>query len=106
LRAEGTIDVEHGPGWLARPMIWLMNLPAAGARQPVQLDVVEDGLELIWTRRIGGSMLRTRQSASGSRLVERSGLGRVSFDLSVEGAARFCIGSHRSTSPACPCHRR
>ena len=87
LRAEGTIDVEHGPGWLARPMIWLMKLPAAGLRQPVRLDVAEDGSELVWTRRIGGSILRTRQRASGSRLVERSGLGRVSFDLAVEDGA-------------------
>ena len=87
LRAEGTIDVEHGPGWLARPMIWLMKLPAAGPRQPVRLDVAADGSELVWTRRIGGSLLRTRQRASGSRLVERSGLGRVSFDLAVEDGA-------------------
>jgi uncharacterized protein DUF4166 len=81
------MDVEHGHGWLARPIIWLMKLPAAGLRQPVRLDVVEDGSELIWTRRIGGSILRTRQCASGSRLVERSGLGRISFDLAVENGA-------------------
>ena len=87
LRAEGTIDVEHGPGWPARLMISAMKLPAAGGRQPVELDVVEDDAELIWTRRIGSSVLRTRQSASGSRLVERSGVGRVSFDLVVEDGA-------------------
>ena len=68
-------------------MIWLMKLPAAGPRQPVRLDVAEDGPELVWTRRIGASILRTRQRASGSRLVERSGLGRVSFDLAVEDGA-------------------
>ena len=87
LRAEGTIDVEHGPGWLVRALVWLMTLPAAGLCQPVRLDVTEDGSELVWTRRIGGSILRTRQRASGSRLVERSGLGRVTFDLAVEGGA-------------------
>jgi hypothetical protein len=87
LRAEGTIDVEHGPGWLARQTVWLMNLPAAGLRQPVSLNVVEDGAELIWTRRIGGSLLRTRQRAIGSRLLERSGLGGVSFELSVKNGA-------------------
>jgi len=65
-------------------MIWLMKLPAAGPRQPVRLDVAEDGSDLVWTRRIGGSVLRTRQRASGSKLVERSGLGRVSFDLVVD----------------------
>ena len=87
LRAEGTMDVEHGRGWLARQMIWLMNLPAAGARQPVWLDVTGDGSELLWTRRIGRSTLRTRQRASGSRLVERSGLGCVSFHLAVDDGA-------------------
>ena len=90
LRAEGTIDVEHGPGWLARSMIWLMKLPAAGPRQPVRLDVAGDGSELVWTRCIGRSLLRTRQyatGANGSRLVERSGLGRVSFVLAVEDGA-------------------
>jgi hypothetical protein len=81
------MDVEHGPGWLTRPIIWLMKLPAAGPRQPVRLDVAEDGSELVWARRIGRSILRTRQCASGSRLVERSGLGRVSFDLAVEDGA-------------------
>jgi len=82
--------VEHGPGFLARPIIWLMKLPAAGLRQPVRLDVSQVGPELVWTRRIGGSMLRTRQYAtdgSGSRIVERSGVGRISFDLAVENGA-------------------
>src|SRR5262245_7387569 len=87
LRAEGTVDVEHGPGWLTPPMIWLMKLPASGLRQPVRLDVAQDGPELVWTRRIGRSVLQTRQRANGSRLVERSSLGRVSFDLAVEGGA-------------------
>ncbi len=86
LHAEGAINVEHGPGWL-RPMVWLMKLPAAGSGQSVRLDVAVDGSELVWTRRIGGSTLRTRQRASGSRLVERSGLGRVWFDLAVEDGA-------------------
>jgi hypothetical protein len=79
--------VEHGQGWFTRPMIWLMKLPAAGLRQPVRLDLNEDGPELVWRRRIGESILQTRQRAYGSRLVERSGLGRVSFDLAVEGGA-------------------
>ena len=81
------MDVEHGLGWLGRPVIWLMKLPAAGPRQPVRLDVSADGSALVWTRRIGGSILRTRQDASGSRLVERSGLGRIAFDLAVEDGA-------------------
>jgi Domain of unknown function (DUF4166) len=68
-------------------MIWLMKLPAVGPGQPVRLDVAEHGSELVWTRRIGRSTLRTRQRASDSRIVERSGLGRISFDLVVENGA-------------------
>jgi uncharacterized protein DUF4166 len=87
LQAEGTMDVEHGPRWLSRPMVWLMKLPHAGPRQPVRLDVAWDGSDLVWTRRIGRSVLRTRQCASGSKIVERSGVGRISFDLAVEDGA-------------------
>jgi hypothetical protein len=90
LHAEGTIDVEHGRGWLAATLIRLMHLPAAGLAQPVRLDVLGDGKEVVWTRRIGGSVLRTRQHAHGSRLIERSGLGRVAFNLDVDdGALRY-----------------
>jgi hypothetical protein len=81
------MGVEHGPGWLTPSIIRLMKLPAAGPGQPVRLDVAADGPELVWTRRIGRSVLQTRQRANGSRLVERSGLGRISFDLSAEGGA-------------------
>ena len=87
LRAEGMFDVEHGPGWLAPPLIWLMKLPPAGPHRPVRLNVTVHGAELVWTRRIGESMLQTRQCARGSRLVERSGLGCVAFELSVEDGA-------------------
>jgi hypothetical protein len=87
LRGEGTIDVEHGRGWLTRPLIRLMTLPAAGPGQPVSLDLARDGRDLVWTRRIGHSTLRTRQRASGVRIVERAGLGRVAFDLEIENGA-------------------
>jgi len=87
LHAEGSIDVEHGPGLLRRPLIWLMKLPAAGLCQPTRVDVTEDGSDLVWTRRIGTSTLRTRQRANGSHIVERSGLGRISFELAVEDGA-------------------
>lgn len=64
-----------------------MTLPAEGLRQPVRLDVIEDGADLVWTRRIGPSVVRTRQRASNSRLIERSGLGRISFNLAVKNGA-------------------
>ncbi|HEU4688275.1 MAG TPA: DUF4166 domain-containing protein [Vicinamibacterales bacterium] len=87
LRAEGAMDVDHGRGLLTQPIIWLMHLPGPGPRQSVRLDVAEDGSELVWTRQIGSSILRTRQRASGSRLVETLGRGSISFDLSVDDGA-------------------
>jgi hypothetical protein len=90
LHAEGSIDVEHGAGWLSRVLIWLMKLPAAWSRQRVALDVQGRGPDLLWTRRIGGVILRTRQRASGSQMVEWSGLGCICFDLAVDqGALRY-----------------
>ena len=68
-------------------MVRAMTLPAAGLGQPVRLEVAQDGSELVWTRCIGASMLRTRQSFKGSRLLERSGLGCVAIDLAVENGA-------------------
>lgn len=84
LAAEGTVDVEHGEGWLTSWMIRLMNLPRAGREQRVRLDVtpVDAGVE--WTRRIGSSVLTTRQRAIGAQLIERNGIGSVAFWLHVE----------------------
>jgi len=87
LRAEGTIDVEHGLGSLARLIIRLMKLPAAGPHQPVHLDVTKEGAGLVWTRRIGDTILRTRQHATATGILERSGLGRISFVLTVADGA-------------------
>jgi hypothetical protein len=87
LAAEGTVDVEHGNQWLTPLMIQLMKLPGAGPGQRVRLDVVVVGAEVEWRRRIGSSVLRTRQNAIGSRLVERSGIGSVAFELAVEEGA-------------------
>jgi hypothetical protein len=67
-----------------------MKLPAAGPRQPVRLDVEPAGADLRWTRRIGTSVLRTYQRASGARLEEREGIGRIAFTLdAVDGALRY-----------------
>lgn len=87
LAAEGVLDVEHGSHWLAPLMIRLMRLPAAGHGQPVRLEVAPIGAEVAWMRQIGSSVLRTRQRAKGSRLVERNGLGEVAFALEVEDGA-------------------
>ena len=84
LVAVGTLDVEHGSHWTAKPLVKLLRLPNAGRSQPVQLVVTTDGDALVWTRRIGNVDLRTRQSRAGSCIVERSGLGRMVFRLLAE----------------------
>lgn len=90
LSAEGTLDVEHGAWWLTPLFVRLMTLPAAGKGQPVRLEVTPLGAGVEWTRRIGSSILRTRQRAEGSLLVERHGLGRVAFALDAkEGALMY-----------------
>lgn len=87
LAAEGTLDVRHGTDWLTPLMVRLMKLPAAGRGQRVRLDVTPFGADVEWTRRIGSSVLRTRQRAVGPLLVESNGIGCVAFALEVEDGA-------------------
>jgi hypothetical protein len=87
LAAEGTMDVEHGSHWAVPLLVALMRLPQAGRARPTRLTVVESGGGLAWTRRIGSSVVRTRERASGSRLVEQLGLGEIVFDLDVVAGA-------------------
>jgi hypothetical protein len=87
LAAEGTLDVRHGAEWLTPLLVRLMRLPAAGRGQRVRLDVTPTGAGLEWTRRIGSSVLRTRQRVAGALLVEDHGIGCVAFALKVEDGA-------------------
>lgn len=87
LAAAGILDVEHGPHWFAPVLVPLMRLPAAGLRQPVRLEVRDSGGGMEWVRRIGTSVLRTRQRAAGPHVVEQAGPGCVAFALSVESGA-------------------
>jgi hypothetical protein len=108
LTALGTLDVEYGSHWIVPLVAALLRLPAAGQRLPTRLTVVESGGGLAWTRRIGSSVVRTRERAIGSRLVEQVGLGEIAFELDVEGGALVyrqvgaCIGGialPRAASP-------
>ena len=83
LSARGTLTVEHGHRWWTPILIRMMRLPAPGVAQPVRLQVTAAGPALTWTRRIGVSPLHTTQYAEQGRLIECSGIGRISFDLSV-----------------------
>lgn len=87
LRATGTLDVEHGTYWLTPILIRLLKLPRAGPGQATWLEVSSRGDELIWTRSIGPVMLRTRQRAAQTRIVEQHAGGAVAFQLAVDDGA-------------------
>jgi hypothetical protein len=95
LSAEGTFDVVHGTHRIARILVALMQLPAAGSRVPVALSVAfgpartrTGPLTLRWERRIGQTRLCTLQHAHRGLLVEAKGLGRMVFSLR---AANGCL---------------
>jgi hypothetical protein len=87
LSAAGAVDVEHGSHWLVPLLVSLMRLPAAGPRQDVHLDVSGSAGRMDWVRRIGGTLLRTRQRARPPHVVEQLGPGRLGFALTVEDDA-------------------
>jgi len=89
LAAEGHLDVVHGGYVLTPLLVRMMNLPAAGSATPVTLIVDLDPSSapaptMRWMRQIGSTRLNTQQFASGGCLVERSGPGRIEFNLSVD----------------------
>jgi hypothetical protein len=84
LIATGSLDVEHGSHPLTPLLVRLLKLPARGYAQRVRLEVGEEaGGAIVWRRQVGRSVLRTIQHAHQGRIVERSGLGRIGFDLHV-----------------------
>jgi hypothetical protein len=87
LAATGAVDVVHGSHPLTPLIVRAMKLPAAGSAQPVLLHVTSAAAGMIWTRRIGDTVLDTRQFARQGRLVERSGPGTVEFVLRVDDGA-------------------
>lgn len=108
LSARGALTVEHGDRWWTPVLVAALRLPAVGVAQPVRLEVAAAGPVLAWMRQIGASPLHTTQYAHDGRLVERNGLGRVTFDLSVhEGALlyrqhAFHVAGMRIPDPVSP----
>jgi hypothetical protein len=90
LAAMGTIDVRHGRHALTPFFVRAMHLPAEGRGQPVLLTVTLDEAAaptstlMRWSRRIGTTLLATRQFSCNRRLVETRGAASVEFDLRVD----------------------
>ena len=86
LVAAGTLDVEHGAHWSTPLLVRSLSLPPRGT-QPVRLEIVDAGHDLRWSRRIGTTALETLQRADGRLLIERHGLGHITFRLDVRNGA-------------------
>jgi len=90
LAAVGAVDVTHGRHALTPFFVRAMHLPAEGRGQAVLLTVTLDeppapsGALMRWSRRIGTTLLATRQFSRNRRLVETSGPGSVEFELGVD----------------------
>ena len=108
LTARGTLAVEHGRRWWTSLLVRAMRLPEEGPAQPVRLVLAAEAETLIWSRQIGASPLRTTQCAKSGRLVERSGIGRVTFALTAHQGAMlyrqqtFHLGGIRVPDPVSP----
>ena len=96
LNAHGIFDVVHGTHRVTRMLVALMKLPAAGIRVPVALSVVfasartnSGPLTMRWERRIGRTLLSTRQHAHRGFLIEETGLGGVVFSLRAANGSLF-----------------
>jgi hypothetical protein len=91
LVAHGLIDVVHGSHRLTPFLVAAMRLPAKGLAQRTVLTVAErscrGAVEMLWSREIGGSPLRTVQLARRGHLIERTGAGSIEFRLRVEDGA-------------------
>jgi NAD(P)-dependent dehydrogenase (short-subunit alcohol dehydrogenase family) len=84
----GRCTVTGAQSLAGRAMAWLFQLPAATADAPITVEFTASGTGELWTRRIGGWVMRSRQFIGLRRpagwLVERFGI--LDFDLLVQVA--------------------
>jgi hypothetical protein len=88
--ARGQFDVQAGDGAVRRGLARFFRLPQPGAAQPVRLEVAVSGARQQWRRTIGRCRFHSVQWAERALLVERVGVFRFCFRLSVtDGSLRF-----------------
>jgi len=88
--ARGELTVTHHPGRMARFFIFILRLPAEGAKQPTEINVRSEPNLEVWSRRIGKSRFRTKHRAIGDFLEERAWPFRFLHQVSVEeGVMRY-----------------
>ncbi|HYT89948.1 MAG TPA: DUF4166 domain-containing protein [Gemmataceae bacterium] len=86
VRATGTFRVRHGANWLARLLVRLAGLPAAGEAVEVQLAVIPRDHGEEWRRAFAGRLLVSFQwQRPDGLLAEQMGLLELWFRLEVAG---------------------
>ncbi len=82
MRGTGSFSVRRGQGMLARLLVRLMRLPAAGEAVPVRLVLTYHRAGERWERTFAGKPFITEQHAGvGQHMVERIGLVEVWYRL-------------------------
>jgi hypothetical protein len=88
VHAAGTFRVQHGNNRLARLIVWLARMPAAGESVDVRLAVVPGQRGEEWRRSFAGRPLVSFQSRrSGGLLAEDMGPLQMRFRLEVRDGA-------------------
>ena len=108
LQARGVFHVQHGPGYVARLLAWLLQLPPSADATSVQLHITPSEQGEKWVRTFGNKRLVTRQQeAPGHLLAERFGLLEFRFQLRpqvealsyLQQEAALCFGRLRLSLP-------
>ena len=89
----GRCRVERGGGVLARLLGACMSLPPAGEHARIEVVIEPRGGGEAWTRRIGGSRMRSSLRAADGLLAESMGPATFLFRLEGDAAAirwRLC----------------
>ena len=84
--AEGTFRITRGRGIVGGLAATLMQLPCAGEKVSVRLEVSVEGEVERWIRYFGAQRLVTRQWIEHGLLIEAAGPLRFGFRLSADEA--------------------
>ena len=110
LQGTGKFTVRHGNGGLARLLVKLLRLPAAGVDIPVKLSVMTEGAGERWQRTFDAGTAFVTEQWAGSEsglMIERIGPTEIRYRLEIAGGALFyrqtgtklCLGPLRLSLP-------
>jgi Domain of unknown function (DUF4166) len=92
----GSFNITHGPGRLARLLVYLLRLPPAAQNVPTSLHVKSNNSHEHWSRTFGNFSLQTLQYSHDNHLLaERFGKLEFLFQLEVR-AGGICFRQRRA----------